>query len=709
MKSIILAIVSVLLTQFPALAQEHPSILLTRNDVKALRAGVTQYPLLRQSYKSILRAADKAIQMEIAVPQPTGEGGSVAHERHKRNYLDMQMCGIVYQISGEKKYAEHVKKLLLKYAEVYNSWPRHPNRKIEPGGKMFWQNLNDCVWMVYTVQGYDCIYDYLTPPERQKIERELFEPVVKELSEVNTKIFNQIHNHGTWSVAAVGMAGYVCGRKDWVEKALKGSALDGKGGFLAQLDQLFSPDGYYAEGPYYQRYAILPFILFARAIHRYQPELNIYGYRDGLLKKAVDILLQMTYTNKVFFPFNDALKDKTYESEELVYAVNIAYSDMEAGDDLLDIAGKQGRVIVSDAGLKVARAIAEGKTKPFRYRSLWIRDGAQGDEGGIGVLRNGPNENQACLVFKAASQGMGHGHFDRLNILFFDNNVEVFSDYGSARFLNIETKSGGRYTRENDTWAKQTIAHNTLVVDGRSHFNANLKKASATAPKLLQFESNDDYQVVSAIEEYAVPDVRLERSTILFHPEKNAPSLLIDVFRAKSDKPHRYELPFWYQGHLVYNSFPLSVNTNALKALGADFGYQHVWLNATGNPGNGNATLTVLNNKRFYSTTFLSDSTMKVQLVTSGAGDPNFNIRSEKAFILLKENVDSYSFLSITEPHGSADPVTEATAGASPQVKGIKMLEDSDYRISFEFRYKNVRYTVEINHQDKKTTITKNQ
>jgi cysteine synthase len=36
--------------------------------------------------------------------------------------------------------------------------------------------------------------------------------------------------------------------------ALYGAEKNGKAGLLAQLDGLFSPDGYYNEGPYYTRY-----------------------------------------------------------------------------------------------------------------------------------------------------------------------------------------------------------------------------------------------------------------------------------------------------------------------------------------------------------------------------------------------------------------------------------------------------------------------
>lgn len=689
-----------------AKAQQHPSIMLTKTNVEAVRKGITAYPLLQQSFKALKKDADKAISIPVEVPLPKDAGGGATHEKHKRNYQDMLACGMLYQLTKEEVYAKFVRDMLLQYAAVYNTWPRHPKKKSTPGGKMFWQNLNDCVWQIYTIQAYDCIYDYLGAANRKKIETELFEPVVKELSEVNAEIFNKIHNHGTWSVAAVGMTGYVCGRKDWVEKALRGTALDGKAGFLAQLDQLFSPDGYYTEGPYYQRYAILPFLLFARTIQQYQPQLKIYEYRNELLKKAVNTALQCTYTNKVFFPLNDAMKDKTYESEEIVYAVDLAYTDMQAGNDLLDIANQQKRVIVSDAGLKVAKAITAGDAAPFLYKPIWIRDGADGKQGGIGILRSGDNNDQACVVFKAASQGMGHGHFDRLNVLFYDNNTEVFSDYGAVRFLNVETRNGGNYTKENDTWGKQTLAHNTLVADRQSQYGGSEKKGEEHAPELVHFSTAKNYQVVSAQDNNAYQGIQLRRTVILFQPEGAAASLLIDVYNAQSAQKHHYDLPFWYQGHITNAPFDIQANTTTLPVLGNQHGYQHAWLNATGRVKESNGLITILNNKRFYTTTFIADTAMRVQFIMAGAGDPEFNIRNEKAFVLSQPATANYSFISITEPHGKNNPVAEVTTGATPQVKGLKLLKDEPGATQFQVEYKKRIYTITLQYNDKTSFIT---
>ncbi|MGN6418191.1 MAG: heparinase II/III domain-containing protein [Pseudobacter sp.] len=695
MRTIFLSIL-IMLAGIYSQAQSHPSIMLTQQHIAAVRRGVEDFPVMASSFKTVKKDADKALKSGIEVPTPADGGGGVTHEKHKKNYQQALACGIAFQITKDERYARYVKELLLQYAAVYNTWGRHPKRKQEPGGKIFWQNLNDCVWQVYMIQAYDCVYNAIPAADRKKIEEDLFASVVKELSVVNGSIFNKVHNHGTWSVAAVGMTGYVTGRKEWVQQALHGTKLDDKGGFLAQLNQLFSPDGYYAEGPYYQRYAILPFMLFAKAIHQYEPGFRIYDFRSGLLKKAVNTALQCTYTNKVFFPLNDAIKDKTYETEEMVYAVNIAYSDMQAGDDLLDIAQQQERVIISDAGLSVAKAIAAGKTKPFAYKPQWINDGADGKGGGIGILRSGPNSNQLCVVMKAGTQGMGHGHFDRLNLLVYDNNGEVFSDYGAVRFLNVETKNGGNYTKENDTWGKQTVAHNTLVVDEQSHFNNNEKIGEEFTPSLVNFTVNNRYQVVSAEEKNAYKGTNLWRSAILFTPDEEEQAILIDVFAANSQQPHQYDLPFWYQGHVTDLGFPAEINKKQLSALGRSDGYQHIWLNGSGIPSKGKPYITVLNNRKFYTTSFVADTATRVKLLTLGADDPNLNLRTEKAFMLTQPAATSHTFISITEPHGRNNTIAEVTTGAKAQVKDLTLLSSTNGIIQFIFAYKKKTYKISI-------------
>jgi hypothetical protein len=571
--------------------QKHPNLILTVAGVSSMRASLGKVPLFDKSVEDLLSQVDAEIEAGIDVPIPKDLAGGYTHERHKTNFFTMQSAGVLFQITGEEKYAIYIRDMLLDYAEMFPTIGKHPAERSYARGKLFWQCLNDANWLVYTSQAYDCIYEWIDEDTRNKLNTVLFRPYAEYISIENPKFFNRLHNHSTWANAAVGMIGLVMDDQELVDWALyafnldesgdtkvdnDGGSLDLKGykegGFLAQIDFSFSPDGYYTEGPYYQRYAMYPFLIFAEALANKRPELGILDYRDGLLIKAVYTLINQTNAQGEFFPINDAQKGMSLASRELVSAVSMAYhyGGNEAG--LLSIIEDQGRVPLNDSGLDAALAIAEGKAEKYQYKSMQITDGADGDEGAIGIVR----ADNLTLVMKYAKHGMGHGHFDRLGFLLYDGLGEVIQDYGSARWVNIEHKDGGGYLKENHSWAKETVAHNTLVVNKDSHFDGNVKDADESAGTPYYFSSEEDLQVVSAKETKAYDGIAMHRTMAVVDIEELENPLVIDLFSVQAPENSRYDLPLYYIGELMSTNQKVQMN-NDLTPMGTNDGYQHLW------------------------------------------------------------------------------------------------------------------------------------
>ena len=136
-------------------------------------------------------------------------------------------------------------------------------------------------------------------------------------------------------------------------------------GFLANIEEPFSPDGYYNEGPYYQRYAMYPFLVFAEGLHNVKPELKIFEYKDSVLLKSINALLNLSDADGDFFPLNDGQKGMSYYNDALVTAVDISYHFGAQDPGLLSIADKQNKVLLDDSGLAVALGIKNGQAKPF--------------------------------------------------------------------------------------------------------------------------------------------------------------------------------------------------------------------------------------------------------------------------------------------------------------------------------------------------------
>ncbi|HEX8660576.1 MAG TPA: heparinase II/III family protein, partial [Brevundimonas sp.] len=476
-------------------ADDASPVLVSADQWRAMAEAGDRYPMFAAERRRVEGEVRAAMAAGVNVPQPRDLGGGVTHEQHKANYKAIAGAGALYRMTGDRAYADFARDLLLEYARLYPTLSNHPAGRSSVKGRLFWQALNDSVWLVYAAQGYDAIRDTLSAEQRRLIDDDVFRRMARFLSEENAPYFDRIHNHATWATAGVGMTGYVLRDPELVERALNGTARDGRAGFLRQVDELFSPDGYYAEGPYYQRYALAPFVIFARAIQQNEPQRDIFGRRDGVLLKAVDSVIQASYAGRLF-PINDALPDKGLDSEEIVTGVAIAYARTQ-DSVLLSIAQRQGRTLLSPDGLAVAQGVATGAVQPFDFRSMQLRDGPNGDLGNLVFLRRG-GENGQALVMKNTQQGQGHGHFDRLNWLFYDNGNAVVTDYGAARFLNIEAKNGGGYLDENDSWAMQTVAHNTLVVGQASQFGGDWRIGEEHPTTPLVFDTGEGVQIASA-------------------------------------------------------------------------------------------------------------------------------------------------------------------------------------------------------------------
>ena len=672
----------------------HPSLVLTKDGVEKIRAELGSVPLFDATVATVREEVDAEIELGIDTPVPRDFSGGYTHERHKRNFLVLPKAGALYQILEDEKYAVYVRDMLFQYEAMYKDLPLHPQTRSYARGKLFWQCLNDANWLLYASQAYDAIYEWLPADERDRLETNLFRPFADFLSIENPQFFNRIHNHSTWGNAAVGMIGLVMDDEELVRRALYGLDDDGldfeardndggfikregqAAGFLANLEEPFSPDGYYTEGPYYQRYAMYPFLMFAQGLDNVKPELGILEYKDGVLLKAIDALLNLSDADGEFFPLNDAQKGMSYFSGSLLSAVDIAYHSGGNDPRLLDIAERQGAVTLDDAGFAVALGVRDGKAKPFVKQSVNLSDGPRGEQGGVAILRSG--DEGLTLVFKYSAQGLSHGHYDKLSFSLYENGSEVLQDYGLVRFVNIGQKGGGNYLPENTSWAKQTVAHNTLTQNVSSHFEGRYEIGSRHHSELYFFDaSNPDVQVVSATETKAYPGTLMHRTMAMIRDPRFERPFVLDLFRTSAEKRQQYDLPFWFMGQHLGTNF--AVETQAkLSALGEENGYQHLFLEAKGRPSGDNAQFQWMGEGRFYTLSSVVHADDELLFTRLGANDPDFNLRRDAAFIIRRNAAPESLFATVIESHGSYSPVSELTVNPRGSLARLRVIRDDE-------------------------------
>lgn len=676
----LLLLLPALFVQFSGYAQKHPIAFTTASDIALVKKNIPTNPLLKQSFDEIKTAVDAVVGKDIDVPVPKDAGGGYTHDKHKDNYNLMFNSGMLFQLTGDVKYAKLVKDLFFKYAVLNPTLKNHPEATSASPGRIFWQALNDANWLVYAGLAFDLIHDYLTPAERAQIAAGAFKPEVDYFTKDITSWFDLIHNHAVWACAGVGIVGIATDNEEYVKMALYGSKKDGKAGLTAHLDGLFSPNGYYNEGPYYTRYAVLPFFLFANAVNHAKPDIKIFERRNKILKQALEGALEQTNLDGGFYSYNDALKEKTFVSNEVVVALNIAWDVYGANDAYLPVAKAQGRVTLSKGGLGVSQALLQNKNIApyYPYKSVVFTDGADGKMGGVSVLRTGKNKNLTSLIFKYSSHGLSHGHYDKLNINLYDNGNEILQDYGASRFINIEQKWGGRYLPETKSYTQQSIAHNTVTVDETSHFNGIESVSEKYHPvPLFQVVGNMPVQASAALDTNAYKDVQMHRGVYLITLPGATKPLLVDFFRTISNNTHQYDLPFNYIGNVISTNFKYTTHSNNLQTLGNKNGYQHIWKEASANVKMPLAQFTFLNNQTFYTISSYVKDSAQLFFTRTGANDPNFNLRREPSYITRTRAKNMFA-INVIELHGNFNPISEITTNSYATVTSVLPVIDTE-------------------------------
>jgi hypothetical protein len=136
--------------------QRRPNLVVTRAEAESMQTARGKYLLFDRTVENARSMIENALRQPISVPVPVDAGGPT-HERHKQNYLEMQTAGLLFAMTGDLRYARFVREMLLRYADLYPGLPAHPAaQSAASSGRLFWQTLNETVWLVHAAQAYDC-------------------------------------------------------------------------------------------------------------------------------------------------------------------------------------------------------------------------------------------------------------------------------------------------------------------------------------------------------------------------------------------------------------------------------------------------------------------------------------------------------------------------------------------------------------------------
>lgn len=419
---------------------------------------------------------------------------------------------VLHIIQGGNR-LEVVRSILLGYAEQYARYAETPRAGENPGIATY-TTLDESVWVVPLAWAYSLVSGELSAEDRSQITDKLFIPAAEHLVR---RHYSAIHNFTCWHNAAIATLGRVSRRDDLLQ-----FAIDGPAGQRAQLQQGMLPDGLWYEGSMSYHFYSLWAILLSAIAARHDAVLDVRG--EPAIARALRAPIDCAYsqgglpaTNDCWF-FTSLLKESCHgvPPSRAFYEIGLGlYGDPA-------FAGVLQMTYASDPRDSLY-ALLFGPDEildpvPSSRRSVVL------SQSGLAFLR--PSQHLEVMV-KYGPHGGYHGHPDKLSL------TGAFDGWVFAPDLGTPGYGAGSL----ETWYRQTLSHNTVLVDGLSQPPAEglLRKVSLEQiPHFVDTSvgwSDGDYagvsmrRIVLACEEY-----------------------FTDLFFVSADRPRRFDLLFHCAG-----------------------------------------------------------------------------------------------------------------------------------------------------------------
>jgi hypothetical protein len=585
----------------PRMAVGHPNTIWDTEDIARFRALLKTNAEFQAVFERLKEQMDERIRGPIDVPPPQkGADGAWLYPgdyfpdfpggvhspvqkftlRFGEDSLAVYSLGLVYALTGDERYAEYAKALLVAYSNMPRYGPSEAtDYRYERG--LTHQILEDAVDLISLARGYDLIHNSpsLSPEDRARIHDELLKPLASVMlypttfeRDASATFARMANNRGAIGATAVLLAGYATDDEELVDAALYGTRATIRRASEAKYRQ-FPPakdwvaatadsptngllavafgretiaGGMWVEGsPGYSFYALSAMINAAEACWRHG--VDLYS-RDGFrLKQLFDFPLLVGYPDATMPAENDSGRFSLAADD---HATLYEYAYRRYRDPrylaIIDAPRRSPRDLIYPPipasppsilyDLDPREAAPRISLPDVNYPTV-----------GYGVLRaparDGDGVQSLTLSYGPAA---AHGHPDKLHIdLWALGGVLMPSPGVIFPYDNpLDVK-----------WHWTTLAHNTLTVDEQSQlyrdYDHRLPSDNVRADQIV-YGPGDTVGLQRAWSDTAYPGVTIDRAVFL------TGRYLADLFAAVSATPHTYDLAWHVRGAPV-SDLPFAV------------------------------------------------------------------------------------------------------------------------------------------------------
>ncbi|MCS2158271.1 heparinase II/III family protein [Scandinavium sp. H11S7] len=353
------------------------------------------------------------------------------------NGLNAKACyelAVLWLLTDDKRWCDNVIEILMQYARFYPGYEEHGGIPYNGPGKANAQTLCEANCHADFVRGFDIVRGELSAQQETYIADRLLREGAEFLIRHRS---NQIHNHEVKINATIGMTGVVLNEARYLE-----FAVNSEYGLRYQLENALLPGGLWFEGSlHYHYYALQAFMAFEKFACQSRFSLLEHPYYRDMLTLPLTLLMPDMTLPKV----NDCVngQEKLGHSDIYEFAYHY-YGTNEYGQLLAHLYRTEPRHTID--------ALFYGR--PLPAEPLAVSQSNEHNPGaGFTLIRNTPDR---AICLKHGPYGGEHDHYDRLNLIVFNNGKALFPDLGTTGY-GAPLHYG---------YYKNSFSHNTLCVNG---------------------------------------------------------------------------------------------------------------------------------------------------------------------------------------------------------------------------------------------------
>ncbi len=443
------------------------------------------------------------------------------------NGLNAKACyevAVLWLLTGEERYLNKVRDILLSYARYYPDYQEHGGIPYNGPGKANAQTLCEANCHTDFARGFDIIRTELTAEDDRYIADRLLRSGADFLLQHRC---NQIHNHEVKISSAIGIIGAVLDDEDYLD-----FAVNSRYGLRYQLEHALLPDGLWFEGSlHYHFYALQGFFAFEKMAANSKYSLLTAPYYQKMLNLPATLLMPDMTLPKI----NDCVNGQEKLTQSDIYEYAWWFYQQPLYGQLL-------KQIYCDRPRDNIDALFYGKALPESPFQL-SQHNLHTPESGLTIIRNKPGR---AICIKHTPYGGEHDHYDRLGLTVFTHGQAIFPDLGTTGY-GAPLHYG---------YYKNSFSHNTLCINGKNQPPANPRVVSYREEKgMTQLITEVDWKTTPALpdskirvqwDEDAYKDVVFRRNISVVN------DLLVDIITV--DNPHAQRVDTLY----LINAEPLS-------------------------------------------------------------------------------------------------------------------------------------------------------